>query len=321
MDEMGEADREARHPIRVVARRTGVTAHLLRAWERRYAVVSPGRTEGGQRLYSDADIARLRLLRRAVDAGRGISQVAELSDAELSALVAQDDEPGGTVAASGAGAAAGRAGAAYLAACVEAALRLDYDGVYRSLLRGMASLRPAEWLEEVVGPLLHEVGERWHRGELTASHEHAVSVAVGRVLAALLAAYESEAGAPLVVTSTLSGEAHEFGAVLASVMAAEAGWRVLYLGPSLPAEEIARTAVLTRAAAVAVSVVKDGGEAEVTQDLGALRDALPPSVRLLAGGRGATSHAAAVRRIGGIECGDLGLMRALPRHGLAAVAS
>jgi MerR family transcriptional regulator, light-induced transcriptional regulator len=64
------------HPIGVVARRTGVSLHVLRAWERRYGVVEPVRTEGGQRLYSDADVARLRLLRQVTEAGRNISQVA-----------------------------------------------------------------------------------------------------------------------------------------------------------------------------------------------------------------------------------------------------
>ena len=89
MAKNGGVSREPRHPIRVVARRTGITLHVLRAWERRYAVVEPGRTEGGQRLYSDADIERLKLLRDAVASGRSISQVAPLGEAALAELVAQ----------------------------------------------------------------------------------------------------------------------------------------------------------------------------------------------------------------------------------------
>lgn len=79
-----------RHPMRVVTRRTGLSADLLRVWEKRYDVVKPGRSSGGRRLYSDADIERLRLLYRATLAGRGIGQVAALSTPALVALVRRD---------------------------------------------------------------------------------------------------------------------------------------------------------------------------------------------------------------------------------------
>src|SRR3954469_3779400 len=82
---------EPRHPIGVVARRTGLKPDLIRAWERRYGAVEPGRSETRRRFYSDDDIERLLLLRRAVNPGRGISQVASLSNAELGALI--DAEP------------------------------------------------------------------------------------------------------------------------------------------------------------------------------------------------------------------------------------
>jgi len=75
-----------RHPIRVVAERTGVSPTLLRAWERRYHVVDPGRSEGGQRLYSDADVERVFMLKRASEAGRTIGSIAELSNDELRRL-------------------------------------------------------------------------------------------------------------------------------------------------------------------------------------------------------------------------------------------
>src|SRR5512141_2772591 len=75
-----------RYPVRLVALRTGLTPHVLRAWERRYGVVSPARTEGGQRLYSDLDIERLRLLRRLTDRGHAIGRIASLPIPELARL-------------------------------------------------------------------------------------------------------------------------------------------------------------------------------------------------------------------------------------------
>jgi DNA-binding transcriptional MerR regulator len=80
-------DAQPRYPVRLVARRTGLTPHVLRAWERRYGVVVPARSEGGQRLYSDADIRRLELLRRLTDAGHSIARLARLPAEELALLV------------------------------------------------------------------------------------------------------------------------------------------------------------------------------------------------------------------------------------------
>ncbi len=272
--------REApRHPMGVVVQRTGLTSHVLRAWERRYGAVEPGRTEGGQRLYSDADVMRLRLLRRATEGGRSIGSVAGLPTEELVELVGED-----------AGAAESGAGvdqAEYLAACLEAADRLDAQTLRAHLMRAVVKLSAPVFVTAVVGPLLHRVGELWERGELRPAQEHVVSTAVRQVLDWLLGRFEAAEDAPLMVAGTPSGELHEFGAMLAAVVAADAGWRVLYLGPSLPAEEIAAAADRSGAAVVAVSVV-DGEDRDLDragEELEALRAALPEGVLLVAGGR------------------------------------
>ena len=83
-----------RYPVRLVALRTGLSAHVLRAWERRYAVVSPTRTEGGQRLYSDLDIERLLHLRRLTERGHAIGRIASLPLAELARI--EDETAAGT---------------------------------------------------------------------------------------------------------------------------------------------------------------------------------------------------------------------------------
>jgi DNA-binding transcriptional MerR regulator len=85
-----EREGVARHAIRVVAQRTGLSPALLRAWEKRYGAVTPSRSEGGERLYSDEDVHRLVLLHRVVEEGRNISQVSSLSMEQLEALVEED---------------------------------------------------------------------------------------------------------------------------------------------------------------------------------------------------------------------------------------
>ena len=85
-------DEEKRHPIQVVARRTGLTADVLRVWEKRYGVVEPARSSGGHRLYSDLDVERLSLLHRAISGGRRISRVAVLPIEDLRDMVREDDD-------------------------------------------------------------------------------------------------------------------------------------------------------------------------------------------------------------------------------------
>jgi MerR family transcriptional regulator, light-induced transcriptional regulator len=225
----------ARHPIGVVARRTGLTLHVLRAWERRYGVVAPERTAGGQRMYTDGDVARLRLLRLVTDAGRNISQVASLPDEELERLAAQDRDAGG-----GEGKVQPSGPATYRERSIAAAARLDGDAVHATLMRAVVSLRPTEFLDEVLMPLLQEVGELWHRGHLGPAQEHVVSVAARRVVSWLLDAYDAPAEAPAILVTTVAAEQHEFGALMASVVALDMGWRVSYLGPSLPARRSRR---------------------------------------------------------------------------------
>src|SRR5512135_2637087 len=155
---------QRRHPMRVVIRRTGLTADVLRAWERRYGVVAPGRSEGGQRLYSDEEIERLSLLRRATAAGRNISQIATLSLPELEALVAEDES---VLAKEKPTPESGAQAAWYLEAALQAVQRLDGSELESLLRRAAMQLSGETAIDEVLIPLLHELGESWHRGEIT----------------------------------------------------------------------------------------------------------------------------------------------------------
>jgi MerR family transcriptional regulator, light-induced transcriptional regulator len=291
----------ALHPIGVVAKRTGLTLHVLRAWERRYGVVTPTRTAGGQRLYTDADMARLRLLRLVTEAGRNISQVAKLSDGELERLAAE--HVGGTSAS------AQQTGAeVYRARSIAAASQLDGDSVHATLMRAVVSLRPVEFLDEVLMPLLQEVGELWHQGRLSPAQEHVVSMAARRVVSWLLDAYEAPAGAPVVLVTTVAAEQHEFGALMVSVVALDMGWRVSYLGPSLPAVEIAVAALRVGAAVVAVSIVNTD-DAAALREVTDVRAALPATVQVVVGGAGAATRRALLEGSGAVVITEVEALR------------
>jgi DNA-binding transcriptional MerR regulator len=216
---MARRANEARLPVRAVIKRTGLSADVLRAWERRYGAVKPARTAGGQRLYSESDVERLTLLRRAATAGHSIAEVATL---DLSALEALIDEPTGDRSAPPA-----QAVARAIADALEAAERLDRAATEQIVRRFALGFGTAAMVDHVVGPFLREVGERWHAGTLSPAHEHLASRAIASVLGWALDSFNAVPRAPRLIVTTPAGEQHELGALLAAAAAAEEGWRVV----------------------------------------------------------------------------------------------
>jgi DNA-binding transcriptional MerR regulator len=269
-----------RHPIRVAAERTGLSPDVLRAWERRHGVVTPARSEAGQRLYSDADVDRLSLLFKATQAGRSLGQTAALSAEELRRLVAEDAERGASRPTPVTG---------LLERAFAATADLDPERLQTVLRGAVLSLGAPGFLDEVVAPLLRRIGTAWHAGEIGIAHEHAASVVVRRVLGWLVEFVEVPDDAPRAVVACLAHERHELGAALATATAAHAGWRVIYLGPDLPAAEIAAAALRQKADVVGVSIVAPGDVAAARSELQALRKDLGPRTLLLAGGGGVPS--------------------------------
>ncbi|HEX8695921.1 MAG TPA: MerR family transcriptional regulator [Longimicrobium sp.] len=282
-----DVEREPRHPIRVVSERTGLSPDVLRAWEKRYGAVAPPRREGmGQRLYSDADVERLRLLRRVTQAGRPIGQVAGLGDDELLRLAREDEEQRALLAASPAARRDGRAAAAYVSRALDEARALDGPGLEGVLRRALVAMGAESFIDEVAVAFLRAVGAGWEEGRLGVAHEHLASAALTGVLAMVTDTAEAN-GAGRVVVATPARQRHELGALLAAATAATAGWRVTYLGADLPAEEIARAAAQTDARAVALSVVYPADGAALGDEMRRLRRALPPGTAVIAGGEGA----------------------------------
>ncbi len=275
---------EPRHPIRVVSQRTGLSPATLRAWERRYAVVSPSRSEGGQRLYSDEDVRKLTRLRMLTEAGRSISLVASLSDAEAEALLEED------LASSAPPTRVQDGNGQDATQVVHRALRLvdelDGDGLESWLRKAALTLGAQPFLEEVLTPLLHSVGAAWTRDELHTAHEHLCTSVTQRVLHWLKEPVSAGAGGPRLIAATLSGERHGLGTMLVAAAAGLEGWHVTNLGTDLPAHDIARAARALRARAVAVSVVHMDNPSGITRELDKLREALPSDTALLLGGGG-----------------------------------
>ena len=288
-----------RHPIQVVARRTGLSADVIRVWERRYGVVTPERQASGRRLYSDRDIQRLTLLQRATDAGRRISEVAPLPDQALAGLVAEDRREADRLPAAD---AAGHAKAALLAV-----REMDAGRLNRQLTAAATELPLPLFLDQVVTPLLTQIGDDWERGRLRIGHEHMASAVLRRLLSGMLG--REHEGGPLMLFTTVSGQRHELGLLMAAITAESEGWRALYLGPDMPAAEIAAAAIQSSARAVALGLSARSDAVLLSEQLRQLRLALPEAVALVVGGPLVGEQGALLEELGAFTPVDLAQFR------------
>lgn len=295
-----------RHPIGVVSRRTGLKPDLIRAWERRYGAVAPGRSDTRRRFYSDADVARLLLLKRVVGTGRSIGQVANLSDEELESLAGADPGAGPAPPIQPPG---GEAADAFLDLCLAAARRLEVGELELHLRRASVALSRASLLDKLLVPLLQRIGELWHQGEMRPAHEHVASAVVRSFLGGMYHACDVPATAPHLISTTPPRQRHELGALMVAAVAAGEGWRVTYLGADLPPEEIAAAAGEKGAQAVALSLIYPPDDARLPDDLRRLRRLLPPSTALIAGGRACAAYGAVLDEIGAVRVPDLPALR------------
>lgn len=286
---------EGRHPIRVVARLTGIPIDTLRAWERRYGAVEPGRDERG-RLYSDAEVRRLRLLRLLVDRGHAIGRVAVLPDGELESLAA--------AGAPGEAAAAARAEPEAVETLLGFLERYDAAGLERELSRLAALLQPRELVREVALPLMRRVGEAWEAGRLAVAQEHLASAALRGVLGTLVRLAAPREARATVLFATPPGERHELGILAAAMLAAAGGLGVLYLGPELPAEEVLQSARRTQARAIVLAVTGSERPEAALEALAGVARGLPRGVALLAGGGAPRALAARIESAGATWLAD-----------------
>lgn len=289
------------HPIQVVAARTGLSQHAIRAWERRYRAVVPGRTATNRRMYSDHDIARLRLLMRAKKRGRTVGQIAHLSNEDL--LVLLEGSAGPDIGTPG------RAAAELLEEARLAVQTLAGERLEEVLEEADVSLSQIRVIQDVVAPLIEEIGEKWRTGQLRVAHEHLASGALRGYLTRVRTALRPSEPAPTVVVATPSGQWHELGALMVAAIAAIDGWKVTYLGSNLPAEDIAAAARIVNARAVALSIVYPADDPLLSEELRRLRRMLPNDTRILVGGRAADAYAPALGDIAAVVLNELALFR------------
>jgi DNA-binding transcriptional MerR regulator/methylmalonyl-CoA mutase cobalamin-binding subunit len=293
---------EAHQAIKVVARRTGLSAHVIRIWEKRYGAVEPERTGTNRRLYSDEQIERLSLLRDITQSGHSIGHVAKLPMEKLRQLASESHGTNGhTTRALTATAGAPK----FLEECLSAVKSLDARVLEETLKRAATKLGAQGLLQRVIAPLAQTVGDLWRDGTITAAHEHFTTAVIRTFLGQAAKPFTGADIGPVLVVATPTGQLHELGALLVGAAAANLGWHVTYLGASLPAAEIAGAARQNRARAVALSLVYPEDDPRLEGELTRLRDSLPEEVTLLVGGRAMPAYHEFLARIGATQVKDL----------------
>ncbi|GDX82822.1 MerR family transcriptional regulator [Deltaproteobacteria bacterium] len=232
--------------IKTVAELTGIPRNTILAWERRYDLLEPRRSDAGYRIYDDSDVAYLRELKGLVDSGvaisEAISRIAASERNSLPSVVARPDLVSGLLAA-----------------------LLHFDGnAALPFLRRLDQLPFAEAMQEVWRPLLREVGRLWEVGEISVAQEHFAAGVARAALAAMLRSLDTTRdGAVEVVCACLPGEAHDIPLLAVAVELSLAGWHVIWLGADVPLADLCGLVTRQAPAVVCLSAIGERPPHEV----------------------------------------------------------
>lgn len=268
-----------RYSVKQASALTGITPDRLRAWERRYGIVKPSRTESRYRRYDDADLARLRLMVLLVEAGTPASLAAEEVRAAYADLPVNGHRTGQSVTTPGiTGLAVG--------ALIEPAMSLDPSELEQLLDRAFASDSFELVAERWLLPALNALGQAWHDGRVDVAGEHFVSSAVRRRLSRAFDAAASARNGPEVIVGLPPGALHELGALTFATCLRRLGVDVRWMGSDLPVESWAHAVTRVGPGAVVISAPTKADLPAATEVAHRLSDS---GVHLFLGGRGAAA--------------------------------
>jgi DNA-binding transcriptional MerR regulator len=261
------------------ARRVGVSPELLRAWERRYGLLQPIRSEGGFRLYTDEDAARVSRMKQALDEGLSAAEAARRSAAQARPAEGLLDDARNRLLA--------------------AARSYDEATVHTLLDEALAGFALETVLRELVLPVLRQIGDEWERGELEVGQEHFASNLVRERLLGLARLW-GRGGGPLAILACAPGERHDIGLIAFGLVLRTHGWRILFLGADTPIDTLRRAVAETRPRLVVVA----GMVSSLLESVGSELRGLARSAPLVLSGAGASEELCRRLRIDRLD-GDL----------------
>lgn len=256
-----------KYKLRDVVELTGFSKQVLHAWEHRYAAMSQSGTRQTPRLYSDAEVYRLQLLKTCISAGYRIGKLASLPINELK-QISRACDPATEVPLDG---------------LLSAVQSVNNDYLESTLSLHFATLGPIRFVETIVVPLMSEVGAKWQNGEICVAAEHCVTAIIRTLLGQALRQNVVSPSNALAIFTTPEDELHELGALAAAALAQSTGLRTLYMGPQLPVGSLAEAAKMLGATVVGLSTSMLS-KADIERYLPELTSGLPPDVEIWIGG-------------------------------------
>ena len=250
--------------ISALTQRTGVPSDTIRKWEQRYGVLNPERTAGGQRRYSQLDVARVEWLKARIHEGYRIGEAAALLGGGETVAGTAEELRDGIVGATAAS---------------------DLEQLRRLVDQSLALASLAESLLGVLAPALVEVGERWACGDVSVAQEHLASATVRAALHRLLSDQRADVRGTAVLACA-PGERHDIGLLMLAVLLRSDGWQVAYLGADTPFADAIELAGALDAAALCFSAASSESARALDRELG--RKPPPDSLDVFVGGQGTT---------------------------------
>lgn len=251
------------YSIKSISVLTGLGVETLRAWERRYQVITPRREAGGHRTYSQQDLDKLTLLAQLTRQGHAISKVSSLDIGALQKLVdgSNDDQTNESNL--------------FAEQIVEALLHYRIDRCEQLLKRALISSEPLVYVRDILTPALIHVGQLWHEGKLNIAQEHIFSACVKRILLSMVNnMHNLSANRASMMFATPSGEPHEFGLLMSCLLAAEQQYNCYYLGADVPGADIVEAVVNLKVEIVVLSLLKSPSDPETLVELNHVMSAL-----------------------------------------------
>ena len=240
-----------------VAEATGVDPTLLRAWEKRYGVPAADRTSGGQRRYPGREVERVKAMKRLIDGGFRAAEAARTVTASLP-LDRTDD-----------------VGLQHSKDDLADLLVSGDPGAMRILDRLVQDQPQEDVIEDLIAPIMREVGDRWASGAIGVAEEHAATWLVASWIGAQLRSMPPPMRPQLIVTATPPGERHDLGVTMLGIFLRRQGLPVLHLGSDLPAYEIAAKCAAASASVVVLGVLTPGLDRQLEETIAAISEAAP----------------------------------------------
>jgi DNA-binding transcriptional MerR regulator len=299
MSNIADLPDDPKYTIKTVSTQTGIRPVTLRAWERRHEVLSPHRSDNRYRLYSDRDVAILRWLKNRIDSGVSISSAVQ----ELRGMTRQDLWPDAVpTAPTRPSTNSSTPPSAYARQLRDALIKHNEISAGEVLHETHAIFDLTTVFMEIIIPCLVDIGEAWYTGKILATTEHFASAFLRGKLLSLLQAYPSRRNAGYILIGCAPTEQHELGTLMLAVLLRSYGYRVEYLGPDIPLEDLVEYSSYEHPAMVILSAMTLPAALELKRFQEKLRK-IRPAPLFGYGGRAFNQNAGLIEQISGTYLG------------------